>query len=270
MKLFNSHAHTRFSHDGKGQLNELCETALREKLLGFAVTDHCDCEYASDKCLEENVLASFFESKKYQHKYKDKLIISCGVEMGEALFNQSFAQKIISACNWDVILGSVHAVRIKNIDMPFSTIDFNDFSDELIDKYILQYFVDVNEMLLTQDFDILSHLTVVLRYIVYKYNRKVDITKYYPIITDILKNSITLDKCLEINASGVSDGYLMPDIDILSIYKSLGGTKITIGSDSHTPEALTSGLSDAAAIIKNQGYDTLTYYIDRKPIRYKI
>ncbi len=270
MKIFNSHTHTCYSHDGRGTVTEICKKAIKESIIGFAVTDHCDCEYADDISIEQKLSLSFEESKKCQCLYKNKLIISCGVEIGEAIYNPEFAKKIIDSHKWDVILGSVHAVRINNLDMPFSTIDFSDFSDELIDRYIEQYFTDMYEMLITQNFDILSHLTVVLRYIVYKYKRQVNMKKYYPMIINILNKTIELNKCLEINTSGMSDGYLMPDIDLLKIYKELGGTTITVGTDAHTPEALTTGLLESINIIKQQGFDTLTYFINREAINYKI
>lgn len=270
MKIFNSHTHTCHSHDGKGTVNDICRKALEENIMGFAVTDHCDCEYYYDSAIPEKLTQSFIEAKACQHKYKDKLIVSCGVEIGDAVFAPDFAKKIINLHKWDVVLGSVHAVRMSKLDMPFSTIDFSTLSDELIYRYIEQYFSDMLEMLETQDFDVLSHLTVVLRYIVYKYKRQVDIKKYYPVITEILKKTIALNKCLEINTSGYAEGYLMPDTDILKMYKKLGGKSIAVGSDSHTPDMLCAGLNESVAIIKKLGFDTLTYFIDRKPVKYKI
>ena len=259
-----------YSHDGKGFVDEICQKALEEKILGFCVTDHCDCEYSHNLSIPKNLSLCFEQAKECEKIYKDRLIVTCGVEIGEAIFDPLFADKIINSHKWDAVLGSVHAVRINNLDMPFSTIDFSDFSDELLDTYIGQYFEDMKEMLETQDFDILSHLTVVLRYIIYKYKRQVDITKYYPAVTQILKKTISLNKCLEINTSGCCDGYLMPDCDILAIYKKLGGKSICIGSDAHTPEALTSGLTDGIDAARKLGFDTLTYFKNRKPVEYRI
>ncbi len=270
LELYNCHSHTLFSHDGKGSVKELCLCALKNGLSGFAVTDHCDCEYASDPTVFEKISLSFRETKKYQELYKDRLTVSAGVEIGEALYNPEFAEKIISSFDWDVILGSVHAVRIENLDMPFSVIDFSVFSDEQLHKYISRYFSDMLEMLDTQDFDVLCHLTVVLRYIVYKYNRQIDLKKYYPVITEILRKTVNRDIALEINTSGLKDGYLLPDREILRMYKALGGKKLTTGSDSHIPENLACGLREAAEIIKSEGFDTLTFYSARKPIKYKI
>ncbi len=270
MQIFNSHSHTCFPHDGIGSIEELCRSAISKNLLGFAVTDHCDCEYANNKSMSDNLAYSFKVAKKYQSLYKDKLIISCGIEIGEAIFNPGFANKTIASQPWDVVLGSVHAVRTENLDMPFSLIDFSDFSYDITNKYIEQYFVDMSEMIDTQDFDILSHLTVVLRYIFYKYNKPVDISKFFHQINDILIRIINKNKCLEVNTSGLNAGYLMPDIDILKLYKSLGGKNITVGSDSHTPEAIADGLENGINILKNLGFDSLTYFIDRKPVTYKI
>lgn len=270
MKLFNCHSHTLFSHDGKGTPEENCITAGKLGLTGFAVTDHLDVEYAYDSLVFDRISESFRETKRCQEKYKDSLIVSCGVEIGEAIYDSAFAKRVIDSFGWDMILGSVHAVRIKNLDMPFSIIDFRNFTDDEIHRYITQYFSDMNEMLDTQDLDVLCHLTVVLRYIVYKYKKNVDISLYYPVITEILQKVIKRDIALEINTSGIKDGYLMPDKDILRLYKSLGGKRLTIGSDSHSPENLTNGLSQAAKTIKAEGFDTLTYYIDRKSVEYKI
>ncbi len=259
-----------FSHDGDGTIEELCKSALKHNLSGFAVTDHCDCEYADDKQMQKNLELSYSEADKYKEIYKDKLIISRGVEIGEVLFNPEFAKKIISSRNFDVILGSVHAVRIKNWEMPFSVIDFSLHSDEFIDSYITQYFSDLLETAESADFDILCHLTVVLRYIVYKYKRSVDINKHYPVIKNILKTIIKRDKSLEINTSGVNDGYFMPDREIITMYKDLGGKRISIGSDSHSPENLSKGLTDSVQLLKELGFSELTYYINRKPVEYKI
>ncbi|MBR3768125.1 MAG: histidinol-phosphatase HisJ family protein [Clostridia bacterium] len=270
MKLFNCHSHTKFSHDGKGTVEELCNEAIKNELFGFTVSDHCDCEFSFDKKNIELIENSFFAAKKAQLKYKEALIISCGVEIGEVLFDPVFAKHIINLYQWDVILGSVHAVRIKDYMMPFSVIDFSEFDDSFISEYIKQYFYDLLEMVNTADFDILCHLTVVLRYIVYKYKRKINLKEFYPVITEILKKIIELDKTLEINTSGFSSGYLMPNLDILEIYRSLGGHRITLGSDSHTPENIAVGLKESALLLKKAGFDTLTYYINRKPVEYKI
>ena len=270
MKLFNSHTHTSFSHDANASIEDIILNAKKHNLSGFAITDHCDCEYCNDLTMINNVTDSFNAAKKFQQQHKNELIIACGVEMGEMLSNPSFAEKMIASYDWDVILGSVHAVNIPGFEMPFSVIDFSDKDCTFIDKYITKYF---EELLLTAkyaDYDILCHLTVILRYVVYKYKRTVDITKFYPIIEEILTSVIKREKTLEINTSGINDNYFMPDKDIILMYKKLGGKKITIGSDAHYPENIASGLNEAKEMLLQLDFDTLTFYIERTPIAYKL
>ena len=270
MKIFNCHTHTGFSHDGKGSIDEICESAVNNGLIGFAVTDHLDCEYSDDEAMIRNIASSFEASEKAKNAYKGKLIISSGVEIGEAIYAPTFAKSIISSFDWDVILGSVHAVRKKNYDMPFSVIDFSLWNEEMINEYISQYFKDMLETVRSCDFDVLTHLTVVLRYIKYKYSKPADITSFYPIITEILRHIIASDKTLEVNSSGLADGYLMPDIEILRLYKTLGGRRLTVGSDSHIPFDIANRLRDTVNILKAEGFEKLTYYIKRTPVEYEI
>ena len=270
MKLINCHTHTAFSHDGSGSMEDLCNFAIKYNLTGFAVTDHCDCEYSEDNEMLRRLSLSYSEAERFKEIYKDKLIISRGIEIGEALYNPKFAQDIINSRNYDVILGSVHAVRTENYDMPFSIIDFSVLSDEFIDAYITKYFFDLLETAENTDYDILCHLTVVLRYIVYKFKRNVDINEHLPVITEIINAVIKRDKTLEVNTSGIADGYFMPDKDIIKLYKALGGKRIALGSDAHFPSDIAKGLSEGAQLIKSLGFDELTFYEERKPKTYKI
>ncbi len=270
MNFFNCHTHTDNSHDCPTPLEDMYRAAVNAGLTGFAVTDHCDCEYADNKEMVNDILNSFDEAEKLKKSCADSMIISCGVEMGEMLTDTAFSKKMIAARNWDMILCSVHAVSIPEFEMPFSMIDFSDKTDSFIDIYISKYFEELYENAMHSDYDVLCHLTVILRYVVYKYKKTVDITKYYPIIEDILKAVISRDKSLEVNTSGIHDNYFMPDRDILMMYKNLGGKKISIGSDAHVPQNISAGLSEAAELLKSIGFDTLTYYIERKCHSYTI
>ncbi len=267
MKLFNCHTHTDNSHDCKARLRDIYKEALKAELTGFAVTDHCDCEYAENIKMVNDVLHSYDEADGFR-KNHNKIKLLCGIEIGEVLSDEGFAKEMLSARDWDMVLCSVHAVNIPDFEMPFSMIDFSDKSDAFIDRYVTQYFAQLLDTAIKADYDVLCHLTVILRYVVYKYNRSVDIKKHYPVIRKILEAVIARDKTLEINTSGIDDGYFMPDREILEMYKALGGKRVTVGSDAHFPENISAGLSEAAAMLKELGFDSLTCYEKRKPMNY--
>lgn len=270
MNIWNCHAHSEFSHDGTGSIEQICNNSVTAGLNGIAITDHCDCEFYNDKKMIDKINTGFNTVENTKVLYKDKIELINGIEIGEALFNPKFADSIINSNDWDMVLGSVHAVRIRHIDMPFSTIDFSAFDEKEIINYVSRYFDDLHEMVISCDYDVVSHLTVILRYVKYKYKRNLDKNYYFEKIEDILKSIIRLDKTLEINTSGFSDGYLMPDIELLELYSKLGGKKFTIGNDSHSPLTIADNLSDTVAVLKNIGINRLAYFRNRKAYFYNI
>ncbi len=268
--LFNIHTHTEHSHDAQAKIADLCEEAVKNHLIGFAVTDHCDCECAAEPRAFTSLTDSWDDCQRAKALYGDRLVLACGVEIGEALYDRAFAKKVIAARPWDVVLGSVHAVRVEGWEIPFSVIDFTDCSDGFIRMYLHQYFDDLREMASTEDYDVLCHLTVPLRYICGKYNKQVDIAAYDPQIEEILRICIARDKTFEINTSGCTPDapHFIPEEAILDKYLAMGGRNLTVGSDAHVAERLTNGLDQAAEMLKRKGISELTYYLDRRPIVY--
>ena len=270
--LFNIHTHSEHSHDAQAKIDDLCEEAIRKNLIGFAVTDHCDCAWHEKPEAYTSLLDSRDDCLRAKALYGDRLVLACGVEIGEAISYPDFAKKVIGANAWDVVLGSVHAVRFPGWEAPFSLLDFSDRSDDFIRAYLRQYFDDLYEMAATEDYDVLCHLTVPLRYICGKYHKPVDVTAYYPQIEEVLKICIARDKTFEINTSGCTPDAprFIPDEAILDKYLAMGGRNLTIGSDAHVTERLTNGLDQAASLLRRKGITELTYYLNRKPVRYPI
>lgn len=270
--LFNIHTHTEHSHDAAAKLDDLCEQALKEGLLGFAVTDHCDCAWYYKPEAYTGLLDSWDDCLRAKSLYGERLVLACGVEIGEAISFPDFARKVKDARPWDVILGSVHAVRVKGWEAPFSLLDFSECDNAFIRDYMRRYFDDLYEMAAGEDYDVLCHLTVPLRYICGRYGKQVEIGEYYPQIDEILRIVIEKDKTFEINTSGCAEGkpHFIPDEAILDRYLAMGGENLTIGSDAHVAERLSNGLEQAADLLRCKGITELTYYLNRQPIRYSI
>ncbi len=100
-----------------------------------------------------------------------------------------------------------------------------------------------------KNYSVLTHLNLINLY---------DLLGPYPfkkiklILTEIFDIIISDGKGIEINTYslryGLSD--LKPSIDILKLYKELGGTIITIGSDSYKPEHLGNYIDESKDILK--------------------
>lgn len=272
MQLFNCHTHTSYSPDGKADLLDICEEALSDGLSGFAVTDHLNCEEHGASVNFSNIKKSFVKTNSAKKEYCGKLIIASGVEIGDPIFCPAIAEKAAQTLSFDVLLASVHTLFMHGDLFRLFRIDFSEYTEEQLDAVMLQYFHDINKMLNSIDFDILCHLTLPLRYIEKRCKRKVQLERYESAISDVLKALIRLDRALEINSSGFSEGdrFFMPDENIINMYIALGGTKFTLGSDSHINGRLSRGLEAAAELLLSRGITELYYYINRKPIKYSI
>lgn len=271
MNIYNCHTHTKNSPDSTAEPSLMTEAAINAGLRGYAVTDHIDTELAYSEDSGENLAGSVKDAAE-QRKKNPQIKILSGVEIGQAILNHDYEKYIIGFNDWDIVMGSVHSVRMPGHTEFFSGIDFTPFSDGFIDSYVAQYFTDLEETAENTDYDSLSHLTVPLRYIVHKYKRKVDLGKYADSIDKILKTVIKRKKSLEVNTSGYTgkDPFFMPCETIIRRYTELGGVDFTIGSDAHIPEKMSCGLSEGAKMLLKLGVTHLNYYEKRQKISYSI
>ena len=87
-----------------------------------------------------------------------------------------------------------------------------------------------------KDFQVLGHIDYIMRYHTYSVE---EFLAYTPQIKRIFQNLIHTNKGIEINTKGWNKRkWLHPILDLLEIYKEMGGTYITIGCDSHAPSQL--------------------------------
>ena len=93
-----------------------------------------------------------------------------------------------------------------------------------------------------------------------------------PLLTEILRTVIADGKGIEVNTSchryGLQD--LTPSVDILRLYRDLGGQIITIGSDSHRKEHLGTYLIETADALKVLGYKEVYTFDRMRPVPHAI
>jgi len=250
------HTHSRHSHDGKETVAAMAEAALRCGVGTFAVTDHADLQYWEERRVPHTARESFQEAQAVQEDFSGRVKILRGIEIGEAIWEKEKRQELLSACPYDFVISSVHAVRFPGETEPYSVIDFSKFSLEKVEAYLAQYFEDVLETVQTVDFHVLPHLTCPLRYIVGKYHFAPDLSKSRVRIDEILQTAIRREIALEVNTSGLFTPYRiwMPDETILSRYAALGGKRITLGSDAHRREDVGKGFEETAPLLRKYGF----------------
>lgn len=264
--LCDMHTHSENSHDSGCKIENMLLAQIEKGTAIFAVTDHFDCYSHNDYDIFTPIKRSYDTVKALNEKYKGKCLVLSGIEISEGFWFPEVYEKGISMLDYDVVIGSVHCVRINGLEQAYSTIDFSKLSTDCIAQYLNNYFDDVMTLLDTADCDILAHLTCPLRYIVGRFGLSVDITEYYSKIDKILKTVIEKGITLEVNTSSyelLND--FMPGADIIRRYFDFGGRMITLGSDAHVAQNASTHFDDAVKALKEIGFDSVSYFKKRKP-----
>lgn len=263
--MWDQHLHCSFSGDSNTPPEVQIERAINLGLPGICFTDHCDMDYPDEPKSKYDFSLDFpaYYQKLTELKeaYQKKIQIHIGVEMGLQPHLVDRIDEIIGQYDFDFVIGSTHTTHHKD---PSRKAFFEGRTEK---EAYREYFQSVLEnMQAFTNFDVASHLDYVIRYSPNK-NRFYSYQKYAGLIDQILLEIIKKDKALELNTGGFDCGlgHPNPHEDILSRFRELGGTKITIGADGHIPEEVGGHFDKARDILLKCGYRYYAVYTQRKP-----
>ena len=253
------HCHTAFSFDSEADPQMLCESAIKRGITDIAITDHCDYDCILSGLYEPYLADEAKEAVfSLKERYKGKLNIIYGIELGGAHSVIKEAEKLVNKYGFEFVLGSIHNLR----NVPdFYFMNFADMPDGLINSLIERNIAELHEVARLPFIHSVAHITYPLRYMK-AHGKNPDIKRFEPQLTELLGLIIESGKALEVNTSpyrkGIAD--TMPEREILELYKKLGGSKLTIGSDAHTPEGVGDGISEAVITLRELGFDSVTLF----------
>ena len=255
MFLCDYHTHTHFSFDGdpSSTHDAMCRRALELGLTDIAFTDHCDVNgeveelytiYDADKAF-----ASMMEVKE---KYKGRLNVICGIELGNPTQYPDYAAKALAAHPYEFVIGSLH--NLKNVP-DFCYMNFGQMSDNQIKKLFDRALDETIEVAQFPGITTLAHITYMHRYVTLG-GKKLDFKPYYEKLEHLYRTVIDRDIALELNVSTLWKGLgiSLPTMELLKLYKDCGGSLVTIGSDAHAPENLGKAIRKGYAILETVGF----------------
>lgn len=259
--LCDYHVHTYYSDDSNYLMKDVIKDAIEMGMSEICITDHVDYgikvdwDEGKEIAYRDGMPLANVDYPKYlqeieqlQKQYQNQIIIKKGLEFGIQTHTISKYQKLFHRHQFDFIILSCHQVN----DQEFWTQEFQKGKTQ--QEYNEEYYQEIlNVIKEYKDYSVLGHLDLITRY---------DEQGPYPferiknIITEILKIVIEDGKGIEINTSshryGLKD--LTPSKDILKLYRELGGTIVTIGSDTHQKEHLGAYIEETKKILKELGY----------------
>lgn len=265
--LYDMHTHTEYSHDSTQTLDALCAAEIAAGVAGVAVTDHSDGLYSHKNGDFERLIQSNRCCREAAARRDGKLEILSGVEIGEELWSPENAATVRSLADWDVVLASNHCLRMENGEyLGLGPQNYAVWPQERLEYFMQRY---LEHLILTAerlDYDILTHIDIPLRYITRRDGRALSEDRRADLVDEILRTVIRRGKTLEVNTSGLANGWrTMPATDTLRRYYELGGRRISIGSDAHTTEKVAAGLRETAEALRAIGFTGQTVYRRRQP-----
>lgn len=266
--IIDTHNHSAYSFDGHSSLEEMCRGAAHNGVTLLCTTDHCDFIAGRDGFAgyiagEEARLAAYAALPK---PYEGKLRLLYGVEAGNPQNDAGQARAFLQARPFDFVLGAVHFLpdgrdiyRIPLRDM------------DAVDAMFLAYFDAMEQLLDFGQFDSLAHIEYPLR-LLRGVMEPLSLGRYAQRVEPILYRLAQEGKALEINTRGAygAPGWVGPEQWILEAFRKMGGQYVTVGSDSHGPETLGAGFSQAAELLTAAGFEGVTVFEARKAAVYPL
>jgi len=239
----------------------MCQQAIDLGLEQIAFTEHVDF-------MPLDMGYGFFQPEAYfgeigrcRELFGEHLAILAAAEVGEFHRYRPEIDKLLASCDFDLVMGSLHWVGDQIV---FEELYFARRPGE---QAYRDYFVELERMCRAGGFDVLGHLDIVKRY-GFELNGGYDVTKYEDAIRPVLEALVRNNIALEINASTLHRPVKQasPDLTVLQWYRDLGGELLTVGSDAHSPDQLSSGASLALELAQAAGFGQLATFSNRTPI----
>lgn len=259
--LADMHMHTEFSQDSCAKLDSMAEKAAALGIDTICFTDHIDWDFPEkDIVFDYDVDAYQREIEQAREKYKGKLDILMGVELGMQPHLSERYQAFLKKYPFDFVIGSVHLIHNRD---PYYKEAFEGMSDAA--AYRLYFEEMLANVQAFHGFDSLGHLDYIVRYGKnkakdYSYKENADV------IDAILKELIDHGKALEVNTAGYRKlGFPNPHPDVIRRYRQLGGEMITVGADAHKTSHIGYDFKKVKELLKSCGFVHYTQFRQRKP-----
>ncbi len=258
------HVHTSDSPDADIPAWRLVRNGIENNLGAVGFVAHLDLN-PEDFCYASFNAAAYDESiNRAGSEAGGRLSVMKGLEVGEPHVYEKQVKDLVDYSNYDFITGALHSVE--GIGMVLGREVFVD-GDPM--EIVEEYYAETLRMVEVSDIDILAHMGLFRRGLAlaglrYDFN---EMQLWPETIDSILKVLIERKIALELNTSGLrrAEKITYPIPAILERFRELGGTLVTLGSDTHREPHVFFGLKQGSALLLKTGFREAYAFVDREP-----
>ncbi|HIE38970.1 MAG TPA: histidinol-phosphatase HisJ family protein [Anaerolineales bacterium] len=263
-RIADYHVHTRFSCDSDATMEAICRAALAQGMREIAITDHADFE-PLDPC------HGYFQPELYweavgrcRATFEGQLMIRAGVECGESHVYRREVAALLSAHDYDFVLGSLHWVDSR------PAFDETFFDGLELGEGLALYFDELARLADQGEYDVLAHPDIIRRAVYRRFGlTELDLSPHETQVRRMLRIVAERGKGLEVNTAYLRKGMGEPgpSVQVLRWFREEGGQVVTLGSDGHRPEHVGAGFDRSLAMVREAGLGGLTVFHRRTPTR---
>ncbi|MBU1014317.1 MAG: histidinol-phosphatase [Bacteroidetes bacterium] len=265
MRFFNLHTHTHFC-DGSDAPEAYVKAAIDLNLSTLGFSGHAPMPFENKYAIPAEKLSEYIdEIGRLKKKYQGQIKVLKSLEFDYIPGVTEDFEILTKKYQLDYTIGSVHLVGNQNTEQFWFTDGGSaiPYDEGLQKNYhgdirlaVKAYYNQINQMILTQNPDIIGHLDKVKMHNQNRfftedegwYQQEIDQT------LDLIKSKGCI---VEVNTRGLykkrSDS-LFPGVEVLKKIKSLH-IPITISSDAHNPKELLLFISETISDLKNLGFN---------------
>jgi histidinol phosphate phosphatase HisJ family len=272
MFLADYHMHSSASFDADDTMQDMALAAHGRGMQEICFTDHIDMDDIYGVYSESHwdkwptILEQYDEAQRICPAGFE---IKLGIELGSIQHYPNIAAQRAAHAELDFVIGSIHNNR-DNWDF----YDMEYTSEEQCMSLLSAYMDEHIELSRCDSFDVVAHIGYTRRYMMaFGYNIAVNTLMFGDELRTVFKNLIERGKGIEINCSGFRNADLagaIPSLDVVKLYREMGGEIITVGSDAHRVGEAGAYIADGLEILREAGFKYVTVFNKRKPIYKKI
>ena len=272
MFLADYHMHSRVSPDAKNSMAEMAAAAQAHGMREICFTDHVEVRTAlkptpgdlelfpeppvAMRLIEEEFAAA-------QAHLPAGLAVRVGMELGEA-HHDPCAAALAAKQTWaDFIIGSVHNLRHEE-DFYFMRYESLAQCRTLMERYLLE----LHELAALDCFDVMGHIGYTQRYMSRQgFPLRYTVAEHGELLQEIFRRLIDGGRGIEVNCSGLRPGDLgdcFPSLELLQLYREMGGEIVTVGSDGHSVAQAGLCIADGYERLRAAGFRYVTTFRQRR------